>query len=71
MKPSYSIWQIYRWPLALGLIIAGGLLSALFGDGIWNALSWVLLTVPVLVLGKKILGKSGSTACAVKHQSRS
>jgi hypothetical protein len=58
VKPIYSSWQIYRWPFVLSVIIAAGLLSALFGDGIWNALSWFFLAVPVLVLGKKTLGKS-------------
>ncbi len=27
-----------------------GLLSALFGDGIWDELSWIALTIPLLVI---------------------
>lgn len=40
--------KTFKWPVALGLLTAGGLLSALVGDGIWDALSWALLAVPVV-----------------------
>lgn len=49
-KRARSIWEIYRWPLLLAVIIMVGLLSALLGDGIWNALSWVLLAIPCCVI---------------------
>ena len=39
--------KIFKWPIVLGLLTAGGLLSALVGDGVWDTLSWVLLAVPV------------------------
>jgi hypothetical protein len=38
---------IYRIPLLIALISAVGLASALLGDGIWDALSWLALGVPV------------------------
>jgi hypothetical protein len=44
-------WQkAFRVPLLMALLTLGGLLSALFGDSWWNALSWCLLTVPLLTL---------------------
>lgn len=34
-------------PVTLGLITVAGLIAALVGDGIWDAMSWVALAVPV------------------------
>jgi len=31
----------------LSIVSAVGLISALLGDGIWDALSWVALTAPI------------------------
>jgi hypothetical protein len=43
--------SVYRIPLSLSAITIAGLLSALLGDGLWDALSWALLTVPLFLLG--------------------
>lgn len=51
-----SFWEIYRWPLFLAIIIMGGLLSALLGDGIWNGLSWLLLAIPLLLIAGCLFG---------------
>jgi xanthosine utilization system XapX-like protein len=40
---------IWRWPIVLGVATAVGLLSALLGDAVWDALSWVVLGAPVAV----------------------
>jgi hypothetical protein len=45
-RPAPRVW---RWPLAIGVGSAVGLVSALVGDGAYDALSWVLLSVPVVV----------------------
>lgn len=42
--------NIWRWPIALGLLSVVGLLSALLGDGIWDALSWFTLGAPLAVI---------------------
>ena len=42
--------QTYGWPAALAVVIFAGLLSALFGDGAWDAISWVLLLTPLGVI---------------------
>ncbi|WEQ51796.1 hypothetical protein LV478_14985 [Komagataeibacter oboediens] len=46
-RPSVAVWP---WPIALGLLTIFGLLSALLGQhGIWLALSWVALSIPLIV----------------------
>ncbi|MFT8418629.1 MAG: hypothetical protein ABF636_07350 [Acetobacter sp.] len=41
---------VWPWPIALGLLTLFGLLSALLGQhGIWLALSWVALSIPLVV----------------------
>lgn len=40
----------WRWPSAIAVLTLLGLLSALLGEGgVWSALSWVALSVPLLV----------------------
>lgn len=43
--------RIWRAPIALALLSAVGLLSALFADGIADAVSWIALATPVAVIG--------------------
>ncbi|CAM2898340.1 hypothetical protein CFR75_11020 [Komagataeibacter xylinus] len=46
-RPSVAIWL---WPIVLGLLTVFGLLSALLGQhGIWLALSWTALSIPLIV----------------------
>jgi hypothetical protein len=47
---NHCLWATFRWPLLLALCSAAGLLAALLGDGLWDALGWALLA-PALVLG--------------------
>ncbi|MGC4098131.1 MAG: hypothetical protein QM706_13535 [Nitrospira sp.] len=42
--------QIWTAPIVLGIVSAIGLVSALLGDGIWDALSWVALTAPIAAI---------------------
>ena len=44
----YSLWQVFRWPLLIGVASAIGLVSALVADGVWDALSWALLALPLV-----------------------
>ena len=44
-----SIWQALRVPLVVGLVVVAGLALALFGDGLWDGLSWLALSVPVML----------------------
>ncbi len=40
MKRRFTI------PLVLAVLTMAGLISALLGDGVWDALSWVALGIP-------------------------
>lgn len=49
MKQRAAFWRLWRWPLALGLLTALGLVSALFSDGgAGDWLAWVALGVPAV-----------------------
>lgn len=40
---------LWGMPILLGILTVIGLLSALFGDGIWDAVSAITLGAPVVV----------------------
>ena len=42
------VTRLWGGPLAMAVLTAIGLLSALLGDGFWDALSAVALGIPVL-----------------------
>lgn len=42
--------DIWRWPLILGVLSAGGLICALVGDGWYDVLSWGMLAFPLIVM---------------------
>ncbi|RYH71035.1 MAG: hypothetical protein EON54_00740 [Alcaligenaceae bacterium] len=44
---SWLLSSVFAVPLLLAALTAVGLVSALIGDGLWDALSWVTLGVPV------------------------
>jgi hypothetical protein len=41
--------QIWSAPIALGIVSAVGLITALLTDGVWDAVSWLTLAAPVAV----------------------
>ena len=43
--------DVFLAPLILGVATIVGLLSALFGDGAWDGLSWLTLLCPLAVVG--------------------
>jgi hypothetical protein len=45
-----SLKVVYKVPFVLSVLTCAGLLSALLGDGLWDAISWVLLLAPLLLL---------------------
>ena len=61
-RARHSFSRIWRWPFALAVLTTFGLLSALLGQGgIWWAMSWIALAVPLLVI----------TACVQRRLCRS
>lgn len=55
MSTHNGFRKIYGSASVLAALTGAGLLSALFGDGLWDAASWVALAVPLLVIVWKIL----------------
>ena len=49
-RKSEYFGRVWLWPLLLAIAGLMGLLSALVGDGIWDALSWITLGAPILVV---------------------
>ncbi len=45
-----SVKRLLLIAIMLAVITLYGLLSALFGDGVWDELSWVALAIPLLVI---------------------
>jgi hypothetical protein len=43
-----TLAQIFYLPAIFAAVTIVGLLSALFGDGAWDALSWVALACPIV-----------------------
>jgi hypothetical protein len=46
--------RVWAGPLALAAATLVGLLSALLGDDVWDALSWLALAAPVVLIVWKI-----------------
>ena len=46
----WTTWRVFRVPALLAAVSIFGLISALLGYGIWNALSWGALGMPLLVI---------------------
>jgi len=49
MIPHRSLAQIFAIPLVIAIASTVGLISALVGDGWWDAVSWAALGLPVLL----------------------
>lgn len=43
-------WRIFRWPLLIAVTSIIGLVSALVGDGWYDALSWASLGACVILM---------------------
>ncbi|MGY4476660.1 hypothetical protein [Bradyrhizobium sp. USDA 3364] len=49
MVAHRSLTQIFAAPLVIAIVSTVGLISALVGDGWWDAVSWLALGLPVLL----------------------
>lgn len=50
---QFSMRRVYAIPLWLAGITCVGLLSALFGEGVWDQLSWAFIAIPLIVIAWK------------------
>jgi hypothetical protein len=48
-REAGSLRRIFGIPLMLGILSLVGLVAALLGDGIWDAVSWIALGTPLAV----------------------
>ena len=46
---TMSLRRVFGVPLLLAIATVIGLISALLADGIWDALSWITLALPMVV----------------------
>ncbi len=53
MSHPFPFRKVYGPAVVIAVITLYGLLSALLGDGMWDALSWVALAVPLAVIAWK------------------
>ncbi|KRR05745.1 hypothetical protein CQ12_41180 [Bradyrhizobium jicamae] len=49
VKNRRTLGQIFAAPIAIGALSTVGLLAALVGDGVWDAVSWLALALPILL----------------------
>jgi len=48
-RRNRSLGEIFAMPVLLGVLSAIGLVVALLGDEIWDAVGWVGLGIPLLI----------------------
>jgi len=49
-RRALPLRRVFGAPLAIALVSLAGLVAALLGDGLLNALSWTGLTVPLAAI---------------------
>ncbi|MDN5288065.1 MAG: hypothetical protein JWR38_4339 [Mucilaginibacter sp.] len=53
---NQNLKKVWGIPLLLTIITVFGLLSALLGTGFWYILSWITLTIPLIVIVWEVWG---------------
>ncbi|MDQ1087109.1 hypothetical protein [Siphonobacter sp. SORGH_AS_1065] len=53
-------WHIWTIPLLLAIVSLSGLISALVGNDLWDVLSWLTLSISLLVIGRFWLWPQGN-----------
>lgn len=49
LRNHRTLGQIFALPILIGILSTTGLVAALVGDGWWDRLSWLSLSLPVLL----------------------
>lgn len=55
-----GLGEIFFLPILIGVLSMIGLIAALVGDGVWDAVSWASLGIPVIVTVWMIWGPRSS-----------
>jgi hypothetical protein len=50
MSHPFPFRKVYGPALLMTAVTLCGLLCALFGDGVWDELSWTLMTIPLAII---------------------
>ncbi|MGB3063809.1 hypothetical protein ACR78Z_02395 [Sphingobacterium thalpophilum] len=48
MKKNF--WRLWGIPILLAILSLFGLIAALLGDGLWDLLGWIALSVPLILV---------------------
>lgn len=62
-----SLGQIFFIPVVLAVLSAAGLVAALVGDDLWDALSWLTLAVPAVICVYFPVWRPTLKSAAAKH----
>lgn len=49
MAEHRTLRQIFAAPLIIAVLSGIGLVAALVGDGVWDAVSWLTLAIPIVL----------------------
>lgn len=66
-----SLWRIFRWPLAIGLLTVIGLVSGLVSDGWGDAIAALGLFMPPAVIAWLLRGRRPHARSSVAPASES
>lgn len=64
MKSDF--WHVWTIPLWLSAISLFGLIAALVGDDLWDILSWITLTIPLIIIVRFVVKPT-----SIKRQQKS
>lgn len=71
MSQAFPFRKVYGAALLLAAVSLYGLLSALLGDGVWDALSWLALSIPLgVIVWKYLRAKSESKRVSMSDSNR-
>jgi Na+-translocating ferredoxin:NAD+ oxidoreductase RnfE subunit len=65
-----SVPRIFTVPVALGIVSAIGLVSALVGDNAWDVIGWLGLGIPLVVVAWCLLRRTTPPGSAIRSESR-
>jgi hypothetical protein len=61
-----TLWEIFKMPLLMALLTVIGLLSALLGNGVFDVVSWVCLSIPVYACRRLLVFKSSKNELSTR-----